>query len=64
MGTASKTILNRKLRNVNVSTKEDLLKLIEASWKEIPVSFIRKCILSMPDRLQEVIKAKEKQTRF
>lgn len=35
-------ILNRKMRNVNISTKDELLKLIEESWKEIPVSFIIK----------------------
>lgn len=57
-------ILNRKLRNLNVSTKDELLKLIEESWKEIPVAYIRKCILSMPKRLEEVIKMKGRQTKY
>lgn len=57
-------ILNRKLRNFAVSTKDQLLQLIEESWKEIPSDFIRKCSLSMPRRLEEVIRMKGKQTRY
>lgn len=57
-------ILNYKLRNINLSTKDQLLKLIEESWKEIPVDFIRKCILSMQYRLREVIRMKGQQTRY
>lgn len=57
-------ILNVKLRNVHVSTKEELLKLIEISWKEIPADFIQRCVLSMPSRLQEIIRAKGQQTRY
>lgn len=56
--------LNRKLRTVTVSTKAELLRLIEESWKEIPLSFIKKCILSMQRRLKEVIKMNGKQTRY
>ncbi|KAG4080632.1 hypothetical protein HA402_013162 [Bradysia odoriphaga] len=56
--------LNKKLLNFTVSTKNELLQLIEESWKELPSDFIRKCILSMPERLEEVIKMKGKQTRF
>lgn len=56
--------LNRKLRNVNISKKDELLKLIEESWNEIPSIFIKNCILSMPNRLEEVIKMQEKQTRY
>lgn len=57
-------ILNKKLRNVCISTKNDLLELIRTSWKEIPASFIEKCMLSMPQRLKEVIRMKGKQTRY
>lgn len=57
-------ILNSKLRNINLSTKEQLLILTEESWKEIPAGLIRNCILSMPHRLREVIKNKGKQTRY
>lgn len=57
-------IMNIKLRSVTVSTKEQLLNLIRESWKSIPESFIKNCILSMPNRLKEVIKAKGKQTRY
>lgn len=57
-------ILNRKLRNRTISTKDQLLHLIEESWKEIPSDYIRKCIMSMPKRLEEVIKMKGKQTRY
>lgn len=32
-------ILNRKLRNFTVSTKQQLLELINESWKEVPCSF-------------------------
>lgn len=57
-------ILNIKLRHVTISTKGQLLQLIEESWSEIPVDFIKNCILSMPDRLNEVIKMNGKQTRY
>lgn len=56
--------LNRKLRNITVSTKDQLLQLIEESWKQIPVSFIENCVLSMPNRLKKVIEAKGCQTRY
>lgn len=57
-------ILNRKLRTITISTKDQLLNLIEESWKEIPVSFIKNCILSMQKRLKEVIKMKGRQTKY
>lgn len=56
--------LNRKLRSTTISTKNQLLSLINESWKEIPISYIEKCVLSMPNRLQKVIDAKGKQTRY
>lgn len=57
-------ILNRKLRNKCISTQSELLELIRASWKEIPAGFIQKCLLSMPQRLRDVIKMKGRQTRY
>lgn len=56
--------LNRKLLNINISSKDQLLKMIADSWKEIPVGSIRRCILSMPNRLKDVIKMKGKQTKY
>ncbi len=57
-------ILNGKLRCRTISTKDDLLELIRISWKEIPATTINNCILSMNQRVQEVIRAKGKQTRY
>lgn len=57
-------ILNRKLRNTCVSTKDQLHELIKESWRAIPASLIRSCILSMPKRLKEVIRLKGRQTRY
>lgn len=56
--------IDRKLLNITVSNQDELLKLIERSWKEVPAEFIRRCVLSMPRRLEEVIRMKGKQTRF
>lgn len=56
-------IMNFKLRHITISTKEQLLKLTEESWSEIPVCIIKNCISSLPERLNEVIKMKGKQTR-
>jgi transposase len=56
--------LNKKLFNITVSTKNDLLELIRDSWKEIPASFIKNCMLSMPQRLKEVIRMKGMQTKY
>lgn len=57
-------ILNRKLLNCNITSMEELLKKIDESWREIPISYIRQCILSMPSRLKEVIRMKGGQTRY
>lgn len=57
-------IVNRKLLNVTISSKDQLLKIIDKSWKEIPGSFVKHCILSMPNRLKEVIKMKGRQTKY
>ncbi len=56
--------LNKKLFNVCISTKEDLLELIRNTWKEIPPTFIQNCMMSMPERLKEVIKIKGGHTRY
>lgn len=56
--------MNKKLRNTTVSSKSDLLEMIRVSWKDIPATYIKNCMLSMPDRLKEVIKMKGRQTRF
>lgn len=56
--------LNRKLRNITVSSKDQLLKLVAESWGEVPTDFIKNCILSMPKRMEEVIRVAGKPTRF
>lgn len=56
--------LNKKLFNICISTKDDLLELIRETWKEIPVSFIKNCMMSMPERIKEVIKMKGGHTRY
>lgn len=55
---------NKKLRNFNVSTKDQLLNIIGQSWTEIPFDVIRTTIMSMPLRLKEVIRMQGRQTRF
>lgn len=42
-------ILNKKLRNICISTQVELLELIRESWKEIPASFIQNSVMSMPE---------------
>lgn len=56
--------LNRRLSSCTISTKNKLLELVEKSWKEIPVSFFEKCVMSMPNRLKAVIEAKGRQTKY
>lgn len=56
--------LNKKLFNICISTKNDLLELIRDTWKEIPATFIKNCMISMPQRLQEVINMKGGSTRY
>lgn len=57
-------ILNKKLKSTTISTKNDLIELIRVSWKEISPQTINNCILSMPRRVHEVIRAEGKQTRY
>ncbi|KAG4076026.1 hypothetical protein HA402_014025, partial [Bradysia odoriphaga] len=40
--TALQKMLNQELRSVTISTKLQLLQLIEKCWKRIPISFIKK----------------------
>lgn len=56
--------LNKKLFNICISTKNDLLELIRNTWKEIPPTFIKNCMMSMPERLKEVIRMKGGHTRY
>lgn len=56
--------LDKKIRNKSISSQSQLLTFIESSWKEIPASFIRSCILSMPNRLEEVITMQGKPTQY
>lgn len=56
--------VNKKLRNITVSTKDQLLNIIEQSWTDIPFDVIRTAIMSMPLRLKEVIRMQGRQTRF
>lgn len=56
--------INLKLRNRNISTKLQLIKIVEESWIEIPTDFIVNCVLSMPNRLKEVIRMKGAPTRY
>lgn len=57
-------IMNRKLRNITISTKSDLIELIRVSWKEISPAIINNCILSMPHRVEDVVRAEGKHTRY
>lgn len=57
-------MLNRELRTISISTKSQLLQLIERCWKQIPINFIKKVVLSMPNRLKKVIEMKGRQTRY
>lgn len=57
-------IMNGKLRRTTISTKGDLIELVRVSWKEIATRTINNCILSMHQSVQDVIRAKGKQTRY
>ncbi len=57
-------IINGKLRKTTISTKSDLIECIRVSWKDISPNMINNCILSMPHRVEEVIRAEGKQTRY
>lgn len=56
IGSMLRRKINLNRQNVSTLTKDELLKLIDKCWREIPGDFIEKCILSMPGRLKEVIK--------
>lgn len=56
--------LNRRLRTICVSTKPQLQKIVNECWLAIPNEYVRKCINSMPARIEEVIRMQGKQTRY
>ncbi|XP_037051868.1 uncharacterized protein LOC119085553 [Bradysia coprophila] len=56
VGTMLQRKINLKRQASTVSTRDELLKIIDESWREIPDGFVKNCILSMPQRLKDVIK--------
>uniref|UniRef100_A0A8R1DTD2 Uncharacterized protein n=1 Tax=Caenorhabditis japonica TaxID=281687 RepID=A0A8R1DTD2_CAEJA len=56
--------LERRVRGVRASNVNPKFDLLEAAWKEIPMSVIHKLLDSMPRRCQAVIDAKGYATRY
>ncbi|KAG4077872.1 hypothetical protein HA402_013806 [Bradysia odoriphaga] len=56
VGTMLREKINLKRQVPTILTKDELLKIIDESWREIPDDFVKNCILSMPQRLKDVIK--------
>uniref|UniRef100_A0A8R1IYW5 DDE_3 domain-containing protein n=1 Tax=Caenorhabditis japonica TaxID=281687 RepID=A0A8R1IYW5_CAEJA len=56
--------LERRVQGVRESNVNQKFDLLEAAWKDIPMSVIHKLLDSMPRRFQAVIEAKGYATRY
>jgi len=58
--------IDRRLRKLPspISSKTNLWEQIQTVWNEIPQDFCAKLITSMPERVQDVIKARGFNTRW
>uniref|UniRef100_A0A8R1I9K7 Tc1-like transposase DDE domain-containing protein n=1 Tax=Caenorhabditis japonica TaxID=281687 RepID=A0A8R1I9K7_CAEJA len=56
--------LERRIQGVRASNVNQKFDLLEAAWKDIPMSVIHKLLDSMPRRCQAVIDAKGYATRY
>ena len=59
-------IEHKKVRERNISCKDDLKAALQDEWDKISPEFIKKLVESMPRRLKAVIKSKRrnKQTKY
>lgn len=57
-------MLERKIRNHHITNKNLLRKALHDEWIGLSTDFIEKLVLSMPNRLREVIKLKGYPTRY
>lgn len=58
------SILGKKIREHVIQNKTDLKHVILEEWSKISISLTQKLVLSMPNRLSEVIKLKGYPTRY
>ena len=57
-------ILDKKIDKSNVTSQDTLWEQIQAAWQEISLDTLKKLVMSMPDRMKAVIKAKGYHTKY
>lgn len=57
-------ILDKKIDKSNVTSQDTLWEQIQAAWQGIPLDTLKKLVMSMPDRMKAVIKAKGYHTKY
>ena len=57
-------ILDKKIDKCNVTSQNTLWEQIQAAWQEISLDTLKKLVMSMPDRMKAVIKAKGYHTKY
>ena len=56
--------LEKSIRKHNISSKESLKLALQTEWPKIPVPYTENLVLSMPRRLQAVLKAQGGPTKY
>lgn len=56
--------LDRKVHEAPILNKNDLKNRLLEEWQRIPLEYLNKLVSSMADRLEAVIKAKGKHTKY
>lgn len=57
-------ILDSKIREHQISNKNELKKVLEEEWKKIDVNYLETLVKSMPKRLQSAIRQKGYSTKY
>ena len=56
--------VDKKVRELNISCKDDLEAVLQDEWTKIPPEFPKKLVVSMSTRLAAVIKSKGRQLKY
>ena len=56
--------VDKKVKELNISFKDDLKTALESEWTKIPLEFTKKLVESMARRLEAVIKSKGQQSKY
>ena len=58
------SILDRKLMDRRVNSKQQLFQALDTCWRDLPATFLNDLVDSMPSRIDLVIQTRGGQTKY